>query len=77
MLMMPILFTMLFIRARSSTSCSSSCWPLRQPFSLAQDASTSVGQWRPSQSSWVAKAEQIPTVGRILVVGKFSEKWAT
>jgi cell division protein FtsW (lipid II flippase) len=79
MLMMPILFTMLFMAGARvkhlvliillAVLVSPVLWLKMQPYQRARVSGVLL------QSSWVrAKAEQIPAVGKILVGGKFSEK---
>jgi len=79
MLMMPILFTMLFMAGARvkhlvlivllAILISPILWVKMHPYQRARVSGVLL------QSSWVRqKAEQIPAVGRILVGGKFSEK---
>jgi len=79
MLMMPILFTMLFMAGARvkhllliillAILVSPILWVKMHPYQRARISGVLL------QSSWVRqKAEQIPAVGKILVGGKFSEK---
>ncbi len=79
MLMMPILFTMLFMAGARvkhlvliillAILVSPILWVKMRPYQRARVSGVLL------QSNWVRqKAEQIPAVGRILVGGKFSEK---